>query len=78
MMFENFILNPEILEEISGHHETGEPLHEDLRQKLIDVKEVGYDYRTNRFIHIFSSFKKDSYLWHYVIWLFIHPIQKAV
>eukprot|EP01129_Flabellula_baltica_P010056 TRINITY_DN4204_c1_g1_i2.p1 TRINITY_DN4204_c1_g1~~TRINITY_DN4204_c1_g1_i2.p1 ORF type:complete len:680 (+),score=151.67 TRINITY_DN4204_c1_g1_i2:51-2042(+) len=50
MMFENFVLEKEIISRISGHHQTGKPLPEHLRERLDSVKELGYAYRTNRLI----------------------------
>lgn len=41
-MFENWLQEPHILKQISGHFETGEPIPDELVKNLIDADNVNY------------------------------------
>lgn len=47
-MLENFVWQPSILKQISSNWKTGEPLPDDLIQKLIATRYVDYAYATTR------------------------------
>jgi len=57
MMFENWIYYPEILRYISGHYKNKEEkIPEDMRQKIVDAKNVGFylNHRRLIFMSIFD------------------------
>lgn len=54
-MFENWVYNETVLGKLSGHYRDGQPLPNELRQKLINAKNINKAIKTKRQLH-FGTF----------------------